>query len=156
MTGIRLTCWVAGLFTLFSSACFEPRDLVIDDLGVEDTEIDSSSDKPEGISIHPLSEITQNRVLGLPIVNGDGTTASLSFETSKSVISTVVYGFGPAFGTILSSQIGGGTPQTSHQFGFYGLQPNTNYRYRVQAMDGEGIIYASANDLTFDTTPPQR
>jgi hypothetical protein len=156
MTGIRLTCWVAGLFTLFSSACFEPRDLVIDDLGVEDTGTGRPGDPPEGIPIHPLSEITKDRVLGLPEVNWDKGTASLDFETNKSVICTVVYGFAPAFGTILSSQIGGGTPQTSHQFGFYGLQPNTTYRYRVQAMDGEGIIYASANDLTFSTFPPQR
>jgi phosphodiesterase/alkaline phosphatase D-like protein/type II secretory pathway pseudopilin PulG len=76
-------------------------------------------------------------------------TATITWGTNEPATSQVEYGLTTAYGntTTLDS-----TLVTSHSQGLTGLQPNTQYHYRVQSQDAAGNLGMSA-DGTFSTQP---
>lgn len=104
----------------------------------------------EGISVKPVDEIVDADLLVTNFA-GDG-TATLPIHTSIPVACSVVYGTTQEFGSLsLDQDMAGGT-HSDHNPLLSGLEPETEYFYRVQGVDDTGVIYLS-KVMTF-TTPP--
>ncbi len=83
---------------------------------------------------------------------GDG-TASLPIQTTVPVACTIVYGKTPAFGSLTLDQDMAGGTHSDHNPLLVGLEPATEYYFRVQGVDDDGNVYLS-EVMTF-TTPPR-
>jgi len=88
----------------------------------------------------------------LEVINfaGDG-SASLPIETSVPVACTIVYGTTPEFGSLSTDLDMDGGTHSDHNPLLTGLEPETEYFFRVQGVDDSGVVYLS-EVMTF-TTP---
>ncbi len=91
---------------------------------------------------------TISNIRVLPIT---GTTANITFTTSKSATIVIEYGIG-LFSALASTTV----PATNHEILLTGLQPKSAYRYRIYATDSSGNVGISAilSFTTLDTVPP--
>ena len=112
-------------------------------------EADGEGGITEGITFRSVEEIIDGE---LEIANfaNDG-TANLPIHTSIPVACTIVYGTTPEFGSLsLDQDMEGGT-HSDHSPILSGLESETEYYYRVQGVDDNGVVYLS--DVMTFTTP---
>lgn len=88
-----------------------------------------------------------------PVIEFDpsGTAATLLVSTSQDVVCAVSYGVDEPFGSIATDQDMAGAGHSDHRPVMSGLQPGTEYHYRLQGVATDGRIYRS-EVMTF-TTP---
>jgi hypothetical protein len=113
----------------------------------------TSSTNPllENVTFRSVDEIIDT---DLEVVNfaNDG-SATLPIQTSVPVACTIVYGKTPAFGSLTLDQDMAGGTHSDHNPLLQGLEPETEYFFRVQGVDDSGNVYLS-EVMTF-TTPPR-
>lgn len=80
----------------------------------------------------------------------DGRSGLLHVETSVDAVCAVVYGETDAFGSISTDDDMAGGAHDDHNARLVGLQPDTEYRYRLQGVDADGTLYQSET-MTFRT-----
>jgi hypothetical protein len=80
----------------------------------------------------------------------DGRSATLTVTTSIDVACSVVYGPDDRFGAIAVDADMSGGAHADHHPVLGGLEPDTEYRYRVQGTASDGTMYVS-DVLTFRT-----
>ncbi len=111
-------------------------------------EADSSSALTEGYTFRSIDEIVDAELIVTNFADG---TASLPIQSSIPVACTIVYGTTPEFGSLsLDQDMAGGT-HSDHNPLLSGLEPETEYFFRVQGVDDNGVVYLS-EVMTF-TTP---
>lgn len=101
-------------------------------------------------SIGDFSEIA----ISDPVIDFDpsGTAATLLMTTTLNAVCAVAYGIDGPSGSIATDQdMGGGGGHSDHRAVMTGLQPGTEYQYRLQGVAADGMIYRS-EVMTF-TTP---
>lgn len=86
------------------------------------------------------------------VTNITATDAVLQFESTLPLACVVVYGTTAAYGSIATDQDMTGGAHRDHTPVLTGLQPDTQYHYRVQGSASDGTFYLSG-DMTFRTPP---
>ncbi|MFO8150591.1 MAG: hypothetical protein R6T93_09855 [Trueperaceae bacterium] len=102
----------------------------------------------------PLVSLPIEDVVGGPIAMSEvtPTSATLLVSTHVDLACVVVFGTDDGFGQLaLDADMGGGAHR-DHRVSLRGLQPDTEYLYRLQGSDPEGTFYAS-EVLRFRTPP---
>ena len=105
----------------------------------------------EAINFRPIDDIIDQDLIVTGFSNSG--TATVPIETSIPVACTLVYGTTPEFGHLTLDQDMAGGTHSEHSPLLNGLEPETEYFFRVQGVDDEGTIYIS-EVMTF-TTPPR-
>jgi hypothetical protein len=88
------------------------------------------------------------------IVDITDTDAVLVFESSIPLACSVVYGKTTDYGQIALDQDMNGGAHTDHHPLLLGLEPDTEYHYRVQGSAADGTLYVG-EDGTFRTLPAE-
>jgi len=100
--------------------------------------------------VRPIEEISAS---GPPrIVNLSSSEATLIFESSIPLACSVIYGKTTDYGLISVDQDMEGGAHTNHHPFLLGLEPDTEYHYRLQGTAPDGTLYVS-RDMTFRTPP---
>ncbi|NNC43726.1 MAG: hypothetical protein HKO03_10875 [Acidimicrobiia bacterium] len=100
--------------------------------------------------IRSFSEIAESE----PVIEFDpsGTAATLRVSTNQDAVCAVAYGIDGPFGSIATdTDMGAGGGHDSLSALMTGLQPETEYQYRLQGVAADGFVYRS-EIFTF-TTP---
>lgn len=106
---------------------------------------------PNGVTVRPIDEIISQPLEVTNFAN-DG-SAALPIHTNVPVACTIVYGRTMQFGSVsLDQDMAGGT-HSDHNPLLSGLEPETQYYFRLQGVDAAGVIYVS--DVMTFTTPPR-
>jgi hypothetical protein len=105
----------------------------------------------EAITFRPIDDIIDQDLIVTGFSNSG--TATVPIETRIPVACTLVYGTTPEFGHLTLDQDMAGGAHSEHSPLLSGLEPETEYFFRVQGVDDEGTIYIS-EVMTF-TTPPR-
>lgn len=100
--------------------------------------------------VRPFAEIQASPISVEP--DPSGRSAILTVETSIDVACSVVYGTDASFGLIAVDDDMSGGAHADHHPLMGGLEPDTEYVYRVQGTAPDGTLYVS-EVFTF-TTPP--
>jgi hypothetical protein len=113
------------------------------------TGADDTNSLTDGYTFKSIDEIIDQE---LEVTNfaGDG-SATLPIQTSIPVACTVVYGTTPEFGSLSLDQDMAGGAHSDHSPLLSGIEPETEYYFRVQGVDDDGIVYLS--DVMTFTTP---
>jgi hypothetical protein len=107
------------------------------------------SSNDNAATVRSLDEILDGRI---EITNVTATSAVVRVETSIDVVCSVVYGMNETFGS-QSTDLGmGGQAHSTHSAPLRGLQPDTEYHYRLQGTGSDGTFYVS--DVMRFRTPP--
>ncbi len=103
------------------------------------------------LEVRPLEEVYVN---GPPqMTEITATDAVLQFDSAKPLACAAIYGTTTDYGMVAVDQDMGGGAHTDHRPLLTGLEPDTEYHYRVQGTASDGTLYVS-EDMTF-RTPPQ-
>ena len=105
-----------------------------------------------GLDIRPVEEVSAN---GPPqITDITATDAVLVFDSSIPLACSVVYGPTTGYGQISVDQDMDGGAHTDHHPLLVGLEPDTEYHFRVQGTASDGTLYVG-EDMTFRTPPAE-
>jgi hypothetical protein len=88
------------------------------------------------------------------IVDITDTDAVLIFESSVPLACSVVYGTTTAYGQVATDQDMAGGAHNDHHPLLVGLEPDTEYHYRVQGTAADGTLYVG-EAATFRTLPAE-
>jgi len=102
-------------------------------------------------SLRDFDEIQASAVTVTP--DASGHSAILEVDTSVDVACSVVYGEDESFGLIAVDNDMDGGAHADHHPVMGGLQPDTEYHYRLQGTATDGSIYVS--DVMTFVTPPE-
>jgi hypothetical protein len=109
----------------------------------------------EAETAHDIRSIEEISASGPPeIVDITDSDAVLVFESSQPLACSVVYGPTTDYGLIAVDQDMDGGAHTDHHPLLLGLEPDTEYHYRVQGTAPDGTLYVS-EDRVFRTLPAQ-
>ena len=101
-----------------------------------------------GSKIHPLEEVYTS---GAPeITEITSSDAVLLFDSNRPLACSAIYGETTSYGLIAVDQDMGGGAHSEHHPILAGLEPDTEYHYRLQGTAADGTIYIS-EDMTFRT-----
>lgn len=137
MTQFRLMT-ISFILLLLGAACAAPAS-------------ESANPLLADVNIRSVDEIIDVDLVVTNFAN-DG-SATLPIQTSIPVACTIVYGTTPEFGSLALDQDMAGGTHSDHNPLLQGLEPETEYYFRVQGVDDDGNIYLS-EVMTF-TTPPR-
>ena len=99
--------------------------------------------------VRPLEEVSAS---GPPVITGvTGANAILVFDSSIPLVCAVVYGETTEYGLIATDDDMLGGAHTDHHPFMPGLEPDTEYHYRVQGSAADGTLYVG-EDMTFRTS----
>ena len=104
----------------------------------------------DAYNIRPLEEAYANDTPSM--VDITTTDAVLLFESSVPLACSVVYGPTSEYGQLSVDTDMDGGAHTDHHPVLSGLEPDTEYQYRLQGTASDGTIYVSEN-MTFRTLP---
>lgn len=125
------TTAMAAFFLLVVAAACSPN-----------SELDSAAD------IRPLEEVYTN---GAPqMTDITASEAILLFDSNRPLACSVIYGETISYGMVAVDQDMDGGAHTDHHPILTGLEPDTEYHYRLQGTAADGTIYIS-EDMTFRT-----
>lgn len=111
--------------------------------------VSCGADDESGVA--PFSDIA---VSGPDIeVDPSGTAAVLAVETSIDAICAVSYGIGEPSGAIATDREMEAGGHENHRVVLSGLEPDTEYSYRLQGVAADGLLYRS-DVFTFRTPQP--
>ena len=82
----------------------------------------------------------------------DGRSATVQVETNPPTVCAIPYGKTASLGSIATDPNMGGTAISEHTVVLSGLTPGTTYRYKLTAIDAQGIVFQTRGLATF-TTP---
>jgi hypothetical protein len=103
-----------------------------------------------GYDIRPIEEVSAS---GPPqVIDITDRDAVLVFESGVPLACSVVYGKTTTYGQISVDQDMNGGAHTDHHPLLAGLEPDTEYHYRVQGSAPNGTLYIG-EDMTFRTLP---
>ena len=107
----------------------------------------SSGDAETGV--RPFSEIAETD----PVIELDpgGTAATLRVTTTIDAVCAVAYGPDGPSGSIATDREMGVGGHSDHEAVMTGLEPNTEYQYRLQGVGADGMLYRS--EVFIFTTP---
>lgn len=107
-----------------------------------------------GAYAQPLTALPVEPLLETPITPTDITSnsATLLVTTTEDLACVVVYGADASFGRLALDLDMGGGAHRDHRVVMRGLEPDTEYRYRLQGSGLDGSFYAS-EVLSFRTLP---
>ncbi|MCR4256723.1 MAG: fibronectin type III domain-containing protein, partial [Candidatus Uhrbacteria bacterium] len=97
----------------------------------------------------PSADGTAPVISNIQVINITTSTATVIWNTDEPAMGTVEYGLTPAYGSSASHA----GLSTSHSVNVTGLDPDTEYNFRVISSDAVGNTAQSGN-LTFRTSPP--
>ncbi len=102
--------------------------------------------RPQVVEAQALASLAAESVLESPIEVSDltPTSAALRIESTLDLACVVVYGQDETFGQLALDQDMGGSAHRDHFVIMRGLEPDTEYLYRLQGSDSAGNFYASA------------
>jgi hypothetical protein len=102
--------------------------------------------RPRTVEAQALTSLAAESVLESPIEVSDltPTSAALRIDSTLDLACVVVYGQDERFGQLALDQDMGGSAHRDHFVIMRGLEPDTEYLYRLQGSDTEGNFYASA------------
>ncbi len=104
--------------------------------------------KDQTLDIRPLKDVY---ISGPPQLTAITTTdVELLFDSSRPLACSVIYGTTTDYGMIAIDQDMGGGAHIDHNPLLLGLEPDTEYHYRLQGTDPNGVIYVSG-DMIFRT-----
>jgi hypothetical protein len=103
------------------------------------------------LDIRPLEEVYVSTAPQMTDITP--TDAVLLFDSSRPLACSVIYGTTTDYGLVAVDQDMNGGAHTDHQPLLLGLEPDTEYHYRLQGTAPDGTVYIS-DDMTF-RTPPQ-
>ncbi len=114
--------------------------------------MDTTSVPPGVLTAQPIEPI-----LASPLEIGELTpqSATLNITTNRDVTYVVVFGTDPGFGQLALDQQMGSRAHTDHHVIMRGLQPDTDYVYRLQGSAPDGTFYASST-MRFRTAPAKQ
>jgi hypothetical protein len=93
--------------------------------------------------IEPIEKVSAS---GPPrMVDITSTDSKLIFKSSIPLACSVVYGITTEYGSIATDEDMSGGAHTDHHPLLTGLEPDTEYNFRVQGTSAEGIFYFSEN-----------
>lgn len=127
----KTTAFAAFVLMLVTTAC-----------NPSNPELNSASD------IRPLEEVYTNSAPQITDVTASD--AILRFDSSRPLACSVIYGETTGYGMIAIDQDMDGGAHTDHHPILTGLEPDTDYHYRLQGTAADGTIYVS-EDMTFST-----
>jgi hypothetical protein len=104
------------------------------------------------LDVRPLEEVYVDRAPQMTEITP--TDAVLSFDSNHPLACSVIYGTTIDYGLIAVDQDMNGGAHTDHQPLLLGLEPDTEYHYRLQGTAADGTIYVS-DDMMFRTPPPE-
>jgi hypothetical protein len=108
-----------------------------------------------GGAAYDIRSIEEIAASGLPeIVDITDSDAVLLFESSVPLACSVVYGPTTEYGMVSVDQDMSGGAHTDHRPLLTGLEPDTEYHYRVQGTGPDGTLYVG-EDMTFRTAAAQ-
>lgn len=103
----------------------------------------------EGVEVRPMSEIYETTP---EIVDITATSARFQFVTTIPIACALVWGESADFGNIATDPSMNGGALIDHNIQLGGLQPDTEYHWRIQGSSADGTIYVD-EDYTFHTLP---
>jgi hypothetical protein len=112
-------------------------------------EVDGSDPLLDSYTFLSIDEIVDTELIVSNFAS-DG-SASLPIETSVPVACTIVYGTTPDFGSLSTDLDMDGGTHSDHNPLLIGLEPETEYFFRVQGVDDNGLVYLS--EVMSFTTP---
>ena len=112
---------------------------------------DTTRRPPDVLTAQPIEPI-----LAGPLKIGELTpqSATLNITTNRDVACVVVFGMDPGFGQLALDRQMGSSAHSDHRVVMRGLQPDTEYVYRLQGSDPDGAFYASST-MRFRTPPAE-
>lgn len=106
-------------------------------------------------SAEPAAEIRDFSAISEsePVIEVDpsGTAATLLVATNLDAVCAVAYGIDGPSGSLATDQEMGAGGHRDHRAVMTGLQPGTEYQYRLQGVASDGVIYRS--EVMVFTTP---
>lgn len=100
-----------------------------------------------GVEIRPIEEIL---VGDIRVIDVSSSGAVVQVETSEPVVCSVVFGEDESYGNQATDMDMAGGAHSQHSAVLRGLDPDTEYHYRLQGSDSSGALYMS-EDMTFRT-----
>lgn len=93
------------------------------------------------LTSHPIEPLLESPV---GVTDVTAASATLAVTTTLDLACVVVYGKDESFGQLALDQDMGGGAHREHFVILRGLEPDTEYLYRLQGSDASGVFYASS------------
>jgi len=110
---------------------------------------DDSGESADDVRIRPIEEILEGDI---EIADLTGTSGVVRVTTSVDVACSVVFGTTTAYGAQATDLDMAGGGHRTHAAPMRGLEPDTEYHYRLQGTGPDGTVYVS-EPMTFRTPP---
>ncbi len=101
-----------------------------------------------------VRDIDEILVSGPTVVDVTARSARVVAETSLDVVCAVAYGPTTAYGGLVTDDDMAGGGHSDHGPRLFGLEPDTEYHYRLGGIGPDGTVYQS-RDFTFRTLPAE-